>query len=316
MLSFLTISLIFQSDSLKLLLTRLSWLRTATHSSHHLTIFYSSSFSGSTTLIGVSRTHLYIGFTAVFGRLLLAQRLLTLESGSNWLHWVLKIWRRRIFNVSRKWLVFWLEFLVLSAFWSMHHTFDVEHIGKILVGIERRINWLQGLNRARWTNVFAFSRKTFGLGLVNISDVDVRPIIAKIIWPQSPSAHIFRESRIWLTWFQLFIISSVVEVLTTTTVGIPLGEILCSTILVRILWMRTPVHVDWLFPNIGRLFWSLLLDGFYLLWLSSFVYRFRQFWRIDSKLLLVFLFKPISLLLKFIELWLNHLLLLYLLFQS
>ena len=74
--------------------------------------------------------------------------------------------------------------------------------------------------------MFTFSRKTFRLGLVNISDVDVRPIIAEIIWPQPSSAYVFRKSRIWLTLLQLFILSFIVEILTTATIGIPLDEIL------------------------------------------------------------------------------------------
>ena len=294
MLSILAVPLVLQSDSLELLLTRLSWLRTTTHP-HHLSIFDFSSFSRSATFIWVSTSHFNAGLAiAIFGRLLLAQRLLTLESGSNRLHGILKILRRRVFDVSRKWLVLGLELLVLTALGPVHHTFDVEYVCKIFVGVERRVNWFQGFDRARWTHMFTFSCKSLVLRLVDVSDVDARAVIAQIVWSQSASTNVFGKSGIRLTLLHLFFLVSVVEVLATATIGISwrlfhsLGKILGTAVLVRVFRMGTPVDINWLLSDVGRLLRSLLLNGFLLCW-RRLIDRFGQPWRIDSKLLFVLL---------------------------
>jgi hypothetical protein len=41
-----------------------------------------------------------------------------------------------------------LEFGVLAALGTMHHTLDIKHVGEVFVGIQRRVDWLEGLDGA------------------------------------------------------------------------------------------------------------------------------------------------------------------------
>ena len=150
--------------------------------------------------------------------------------GENWilhrdLKWPFALWRlflgQRLLSLlplgniigayignSLYWLTFTLELGVLSALWSVHHSFNIENICKILVRIQRRVDWLQGLDRA-WT-IYMISllgqTRLLLLWWVHISNIDVGSIV-QIIWSQSASANILGQS--WIGFRFIHVIAAV-----------------------------------------------------------------------------------------------------------
>ena len=187
---------------------------------------------------------------------------------------------------------------MFARFWTMHHSFNIENVGKFFVRIKRRVDWLYRLYALRWVHMLTllFKARLF----IQVAEVYVGIVATEIVRSESAATHVFVQlGHISLAWDCTRLISSF-------RWGIPhdfLG-------LLKLFWVGSWLHVHALFPQLARLFWSL-----YCYFFSAYISLTGNFRWVHSKLFLVLSFQLFCLLHHFFELWLYHFLLNYLSFQ-